>query len=119
LANTAVDSQNIWLHHKTNQRQTYEQALAACPDGFDVILWNERGEVTEASSSNLIVELDGQLITPPLSSGLLPGTFRRHLLEQGQIKEGIVTIDDLKNSTRLILINSVRKWREAVLIDMK
>ena len=119
LANTAVDSKNVWLYHKTTRRQVYEQALAACPQDYDVILWNERGEVTEASSSNVIVELDGQLITPPISSGLLPGTFRRHLLEQGQIKEGIVTIGDLSNSTRLILINSVRKWREAVFVDMK
>jgi branched-subunit amino acid aminotransferase/4-amino-4-deoxychorismate lyase len=118
LARTPIDSNDIWLCHKTSRRQVYEQALAACPAGYDVILWNERGEITEASSSNVIVELDGHLITPSVSSGLLAGTYRRYLLEQGYIQEGLVTTADLKRAPRLILINSVRKWCEAVFIDV-
>jgi len=118
LAQTPVESGDVWLYHKTSRRQVYEQALAGCPAGYDVILWNERGEITEASSSNVIFELDGQLITPPVSSGLLAGTYRRYLLDQGRIQERIVTTADLNRTTQLILINSVRKWREAVFIDM-
>ncbi len=117
LAEKAFDSNDVWLYHKTSRRQKYEDALAACPAGCDVVLWNERGEITEASSSNIVIELDGQLITPPVSAGLLAGTYRRSLLEQGRIQERIVTIADLKRSSKLFLINSVRKWREAVFID--
>ncbi len=115
LAKTAVNSNDIWLYHKTSRRQVYEEARAGRPDCDDVILWNERGEVTEASSSNIIVELDGRLVTPPVSSGLLAGTYRRYLLEQGHIEEKIVMIADLERITRLLLINSVRKGQEAVL----
>ena len=117
LAEIAVDSHDVWLYHKTSRRKMYEEALAACPDGYDVILWNEHGEITEASSSNVIVELDGRLITPPVTAGLLAGTYRRYLLEQGRIQEGTVTIADLKRSSQLFLINSVRKWREAVFVN--
>lgn len=117
LAQTAVNSNDIWLYHKTSRRQVYEEARAARPHCDDVILWNERGEVTEASSSNIIVELDGQLVTPPVSSGLLAGTYRRYLLEQGSIAERVVTIADLERTARLILINSVRKEQEAVFIS--
>jgi para-aminobenzoate synthetase/4-amino-4-deoxychorismate lyase len=95
----------------------YEEALAACPEGYDVILWNERGEITEASSSNVIAELDGRLITPPVSAGLLAGTYRRYLLEQGCIQERTVTIADLQRCSQLFLINSVRKSREAVFVN--
>ena len=117
LAEIAVDSHDVWLYHKTSRRKMYEEALAACPEGYDVILWNERGEITEASSSNVIVELGGRLITPPVSAGLLAGTYRRYLLEQGCIQERTVTIADLKRSAQLFLINSVRKSREAVFVN--
>jgi para-aminobenzoate synthetase/4-amino-4-deoxychorismate lyase len=117
LAEIAVDSHDFWLYHKTSRRKMYEEALTMCPDGYDVILWNEHGEITEASSSNVIVELDGQLITPPVSAGLLAGTYRRYLLEQGCIQERTVTIADLKRSSQIFLINSVRKLREAVFIN--
>ncbi|UCC51904.1 MAG: aminotransferase class IV, partial [Anaerolineaceae bacterium] len=81
------------------------------------ILWNERGEITEASSANVVVELNGRLITPPVTAGLLAGTYRRYLLEQGLISEEPVTIAELKRSPQLFLINSVRKWRKAVYIE--
>ena len=46
-------------------------------DCDDVILFNERGEITETTISNLFLEIDGELLTPDLSAGLLAGTFRR------------------------------------------
>jgi para-aminobenzoate synthetase/4-amino-4-deoxychorismate lyase len=119
LASAPVDSGDVWLYHKTSRRQVYEQALAACPDGYEALLWNERGEITEATSANVVVELDGELVTPPVSAGLLAGTYRRFLLEQGLIREKRVTRSDLERCTRLALINSVRKWREAVLVECR
>ncbi|MDX1415786.1 MAG: aminodeoxychorismate synthase component I [Candidatus Promineifilaceae bacterium] len=119
LAAEAVDADDIWLYHKTTHRQLYERAYASRPDCDEVILWNERGELTEATNSNIVLDLDGRLLTPPISSGLLGGTFRQLLLEQGQIAEGVLTIKDLRNCRQIYLINSVRRWRAANLLTME
>jgi para-aminobenzoate synthetase / 4-amino-4-deoxychorismate lyase len=113
LAKTPVSSQDVFLLHKTTNRAVYEaQARAidrvAHPDAFDVLLWNEAREVTEFTIGNAIVELDGERCTPPRRCGLLGGTLRAELLEQGAIRERVITLDDLSKATRLWLINSVR-----------
>jgi len=83
------------------------------PGCDDVLLWNERGELTESCLANLVVEIEGNWFTPPVDSGLLPGTFRAWLLEQGKIRERALKVDDLKRCSKIYLVNSVRKWREA------
>ena len=117
LAATPVNTNDIWLFHKTTQRRVYDDARGSCPCHDEIILWNERGEITEATSANIVLEKDGQLITPPQTAGLLAGTYRRFLLEQRLICEAPVSIADLKRSPQLFLINSVRKWRKAVYIE--
>ena len=116
LAPEPVDSVNPFLYHKTTHRQVYEQALGLCPGYEDVILWNEKGEVTESCIANVVVELDGELYTPPVQCGLLPGTYRAYLLEQGKVKERVIRIDDLAKSSHVYLISSVRKQRE-IMVD--
>jgi para-aminobenzoate synthetase/4-amino-4-deoxychorismate lyase len=80
------------------------------------VLWNGRGEATETTIANLVVERDGRRITPPVECGLLPGVFRAYLLARGEIAEARVTLDELRRAPRIWTINSVRKWREARLI---
>ncbi|MBK8181627.1 MAG: aminodeoxychorismate synthase component I [Candidatus Competibacteraceae bacterium] len=116
LARTPVDSNTVWLYHKTTRRELYEAARASRPDCDEVILWNERGELTEASMSNLALELCGEWVTPPVASGLLAGTFRGWLLATAQIKERILTTADLRADRQISLINSVRRWQAAILI---
>jgi para-aminobenzoate synthetase/4-amino-4-deoxychorismate lyase len=77
----------------------------------DVLLYNENNELTEFTIGNLVVEIDGKFYTPPISCGLLAGTFRDHLLETGQIAERIVHVDELEKCTRMFMINSVRRWQ--------
>jgi len=115
VAKEPVNAQDVFLYHKTTNRAVYEQARAARPDVDDVLLFNERGEITESCRANVVVELDGRKVTPPVSSGLLAGTFRAELLENGEIEEGIITLDDLKQAKAVWLINSVRKWQEVTL----
>lgn len=117
LARAPVDSSMIWLYHKTTRREIYDAARASRPDCDEVILWNERGELTEASTANVVLDLDGAWVTPPVTSGLLAGTFRRWLLAAGQIRERILTPADLHAAQRIALINSVRKWRAAILVS--
>ncbi len=113
---TPIDSNNLFLYHKTTNRQVYETAKADFPDCDDVLLWNERGEITETCIGNIVVELHGELLTPSVKCGLLAGTFRADLLAKGKIREEIITVEQLQYINRIYIINSVQKWREAVLI---
>lgn len=99
LAATPVDSSDRFLFHKTTRRDFSSD---------DILYWNERGEITESSIANVVVEIDGELYTPPIASGLLAGTFRNHLLAKGKIKERVIRVDELPKE--FFLINSVRKW---------
>ena len=116
LARTPVHSGDRFLYHKTTRRERYQQALAERPGYEDVLLWNERGEVTESTIANVIVTLDGRQITPPLECGLLPGTYRAWLLQTQQVTEAILRLEDLKRCSSIFLANSVRgMW--AVQVD--
>jgi hypothetical protein len=50
---------------------------------------NECGEVAEGARSNIFVERDGVLLTPPIESGALPGVLRADLLARGQARSGV------------------------------
>jgi para-aminobenzoate synthetase/4-amino-4-deoxychorismate lyase len=116
FADTGVDSSNPFIYHKTSNRDLYRRELEKRPDCMDVIFVNERGEVTEGASNNIVILKDGLLLTPPVSSGLLPGTFRAQLLESDEIVEGVILRSDLEEAEEIYLINSVRKWRRVRLV---
>jgi para-aminobenzoate synthetase/4-amino-4-deoxychorismate lyase len=116
FASTPVDSHDPFLANKTTQRQVYETARRAHPDVDDVILANERGEITESTIANVVAEIDGVRYTPPLACGLLGGTFRGERLAAGEIRERVLRRDDLVSAPRLWLINSVREWVDAILV---
>jgi para-aminobenzoate synthetase/4-amino-4-deoxychorismate lyase len=111
LAKEPVDSSNVFLFHKTTQREVYESALRDFPGADDVLLYNKLGELTEFTIGNLVVELDGELFTPPISCGVLPGTFRAHLLETGQVVERTISVNQLQDCAKIFRVNSIRKWQ--------
>ena len=117
LARTAISADNIWLYHKTTQRAVYDEALAGRPGYDDVLMWNEEQMLTEATKANIVLQIDGRLLTPPVSAGLLPGTLRQVLLAQGIIETAPLTIADLARCEALFLINSVRGWQAAAFIQ--
>ena len=108
LADTAISSDDEFLHHKTTRRAVYEAFAPKSPDIFDTLLFNERGEITEFTRGNAAVELDGYLFTPPESSGLLPGTLRAELLAQGELIERVLARDDLSRAAAIWFLNSLR-----------
>jgi para-aminobenzoate synthetase/4-amino-4-deoxychorismate lyase len=110
LAQNPVQSSDKFLFHKTTQRAVYDAALAERGDADDVLLWNERGEVTEFTRGNVVVELDGKRWTPVRTSGLLAGVFRGELLDAGAIAERVLTVEDLARATGMWFINSLREW---------
>jgi para-aminobenzoate synthetase/4-amino-4-deoxychorismate lyase len=112
-----VSSQNVFLFHKTTKRTAYEAALERHPGIDEVLLVNERGEVTESTTANVVVRVGDQWWTPSVDSGLLAGVHRRVLLEKGTIVERVITVDELRDADEIALVNSVRGWRGVDLIE--
>jgi len=112
-----VDSKDPFLYHKTTHRAVYERAGSRTPGVDDVLLWNAGGEITESRIANVVIEKNGRRLTPPVECGLLPGVFRGRLLASGEIEEAVITLDDLYRADRVYLINSVRKWMPAELMQ--
>ncbi|MEO7840236.1 MAG: aminodeoxychorismate synthase component I, partial [Anaerolineales bacterium] len=113
LAKQPIDSDNVFLFHKTTKRDFYESARRDAPDYDDVLLYNELGELTEFTIGNLVVEQDNKLFTPPLSCGVLAGTFRAQLLETDEVTKRTIRVKELKDCTQIFMVNSVRKWQRA------
>ncbi|HUE76313.1 MAG TPA: aminotransferase class IV, partial [Longimicrobiales bacterium] len=118
LARSRVDPRDRFLYHKTTHREIHDRARAEAPDLWDVLLVNERDELTEFTSGNLVIERDGSLLTPPLDAGLLPGCLRGELLDAGTIVEEKLTAGDLDRASRVWFINSLRGWIE-VRVDLR
>jgi para-aminobenzoate synthetase/4-amino-4-deoxychorismate lyase len=80
---------------------------------FDSLLWNRQGEVTEFTRGSAVIERrNGDLVTPPLGSGLLDGVGRALALTAGQVKEDIIAVSELADVRRLWFVNSLRGWIE-------
>ena len=112
----AVDRRDVFLYHKTTNRAVYDDARHRYPHASDVALINTEGEVTESTIANLAVDLDGAWYTPPVASGLLPGTLRGVLVEQGVLRERVMTPMDLKAANRIARVNALRGWEEVSLL---
>lgn len=110
IARKPIDSQIPFLYHKTTHRLPYKMALESQPQCQDVFLWNENGLITESTITNIVMDTPTGMITPPINCGLLPGTFRDQLLKEGKIREEIITLEHLRDTQTLFLINSVRGW---------
>ncbi|KVE41969.1 chorismate-binding protein [Burkholderia sp. BDU5] len=107
-----MHSGDVLLAHKTTRRADYDRAWkdAETRDAFDILFFNERGELTEGGRTNVFVKLDGRWFTPPLSSGVLPGVMRGVLLGDPalQATERVLTLDDLLRADALMLTNALR-----------
>ncbi len=118
LAIEPIDLRDPFLYHKTTNRSAYERAAAgnANVDCDDTILWNVQGEITESTTANVVALLNGKWVTPPIHCGLLPGTMRQHLLDEGKIVEGAIKKEVLYRAEKIALVNSVRKWIDVDLL---
>ncbi len=116
LAKRPIDSNNLFLFHKTTQRAIYESAREGCEEFDDILLYNESDVLTEFTIGNLVVELDGQLLTPPISCGVLAGTFRADLMDTGQVVERKIYVEELYSCTKIFRVNSIRKWQAVELL---
>lgn len=107
-----TNSADVLLRHKTTARKLYDQALSMAVETgcFDVLFFNERGELTEGTRTNVFLQLDGAWYTPPLSCGLLPGIMRQRLLADPvcAAAQRVLYAHDLARAERIWLTNAVR-----------
>lgn len=111
VSDTRLKSGDLFLYHKTTRRQLYDNEWAHYHDTLgsdEVIYLNEAGELAEGSRTTIFIERDGKLLTPKLTSGLLPGTLRQALIDDGRATEEVLKLDDLAKADAIYLGNSVR-----------
>src|SRR2546421_6448184 len=82
--------------------------------GFEAVMRNYRGELTECTQSNLFIVKNGAALTPPLESGLLPGITREFIFEVGdeaglEVREQILRDDDLFGADEAFLTSTTRE----------
>jgi len=117
IADQRVDSADRWLGHKTTMRALYDTARGNLPAGIDEwIFLNERGEVCEGTITNVFVQKGDRLLTPPLTSGLLPGVLRAELLDLGRAVEAVLTLPDLERAEAIFCGNALRGLIKSTLI---
>jgi branched-chain amino acid aminotransferase len=98
----------------------YEEARQR---GFDeVVLLNERGEVSECTSANIFAVTGGEVSTPPLDSGCLPGVTRELLLDGVRVPgisvvERTLTPDDLELADQVFITSTTRDLLPVVFIE--
>lgn len=109
LGTERLTSDDPWLQVKSTRRALYDRARAALPAGIDELIFlNERGHLCEGTITNLLVELDGAWLTPPLSDGVLPGVMRAKLLARGALRVASLRPQDLARASRIRLCNALR-----------
>lgn len=118
ISEQKVNSQEPLLFHKTTCRPWYQETMEKVKQClvFDEVFFNEKGELTEGSRSNIILEIDGKWFTPPVKCGLLNGILRQKLINEGKVEEKILYLDDLEKAEKVFCINSVRGIVE---VDLK
>ena len=123
VGTTTLKADDPLYRHKTSRREPYEAARAefSADQADEVLLTNERGEMCEGTITNLFVQdLDGMLLTPPITSGILPGVLRADLIRERRAKGAILTPADLQDAMmagrKIFVGNSLRGLIRAELV---
>jgi para-aminobenzoate synthetase/4-amino-4-deoxychorismate lyase len=113
ISSKPITSTSIYRFHKTTARRPYWERRALHKGVDDVLLVNERGELTEATDRNVAVMCGGTWITPPLASGCLPGILRQVLIDEGELAVEVVRVEDLEAADAIALLSSIYGWQSA------
>lgn len=97
-----------WSENLMRYERAHEQGLD------EVILFNERNEVAECTSANVLCAHGNKVSTPPLSSGCLPGVTRAILLEEVEIpgvdiRERVLLKSDLESADEILITSTTRE----------
>ncbi len=106
-----------WSQNLTWYERAHEQGLD------EVVLLNERGEVSECTSANIFVAQGRSVYTPPLASGCLPGVTRAVLLEEIRpmsglrVSEKVLFPADLESADEVFITSTTRELLPVVEIQ--
>ena len=88
--------------------------------GFDeAIVINEYNKISEAAVSNLLLKINGQWVTPPLTDGALPGVVRALVLENCDVSVRSIDISEMQEIESAFLIGSLRIAQSIDSIDSR
>lgn len=112
LLDTQPTPSSDFTTQKTTSRAHYEAArlrngLIDRTEPREVVLYNEHGELTEGSFRNVAFWRDGGWVSPAASSGGLPGTVRRWMLENGMVRQMTILKKDVRPGEWVLLTNGV------------
>lgn len=102
LTEQKLDLATPFTYFKTSQRDHLSQS------NHEQIFHLPDGTLLETTIGNLVLEIEGQLYTPPAHLPLLDGIYRRHLLETQQVEEKLLTLNDLTDADRIYACNALR-----------
>jgi len=113
--NPMIKSNNL-----LNSALAMQQAIQR--GAFEGIMRNHRGDLSECTTSNLFIVKDGAALTPPLTSGLLPGITREFIFDIGKevgvdVREAVLRDDDLFSADEAFLTSTTREAVPIVTVD--
>ena len=102
------------IKHKTTQYLDHIFARAQAEQrGFnEAILINSKKNITESTIANLFLVIGGQIVTPKISDGILPGIIRKFVIQccrnaNLSIQERSISIDEASSATEIFQTNSL------------
>ena len=120
---TEAITSSIFTTTKTTFRSVYDHARMRNGNrsqpgsdwsGSDILLYNDKGFITEATIFNVAFYRSSKWITPSANSGCLPGVMRRWLLQSCRISEDesrCLTKDSIQPGEWVLLFNGVQGCR--------
>ncbi len=124
VLNQLKDKNNPLVYHKTNNYLLNDYLhKELLKEGFDEgVFLNQDGNVTEGTYTNLFFIQENTFITPPVSDGILPGIFRKKLIEFLKINgyniiEKSIKLNDLQSMDCCFVTNSLMEMRFVRQID--
>lgn len=114
LASSPRNRHSPLIEHKTLNYQENVLALgeAAAAGADEAIFRNLDGHLCEGATTNLFIAKGGELTTPPVSEGLLPGITRQQVIELAEslgitVRRRSVEVDELWQADEVFLTNSI------------
>jgi branched-chain amino acid aminotransferase len=110
----------IKCNNLMNSALAMQEALRS--GGFEGIMRNYRGELSECTTSNLFIVKDGVVLTPPLDAGILPGITREFIFEIAreigvEAREAVLRDEDLYGADEAFLTSTTREAVPIVKVD--
>lgn len=113
--NPRIKSNNLLNNALAGQDAVRRQA-------FEGVMRNHRGELAECSTANLFVVRQGEVLTPPLDAGLLPGITREFIFEIAadlgiSTREAVLKDEDLFSADEAFLTSTTREALPIARVD--